>query len=213
MSTSEHVVESAAYDVVFVGAGHNALVAAAYLTKAGRSVCLLDQGPVPGGWVRSEELTLPGFVHDTFSAPHPSFVFGPVLAELGAEPAGHGLEYVQGEVGMAASFADGRSSVVGTDGDALAAELGRLGEQDAWNTLMADLGPSLESLFPRGSARRRSGTHTDAAASRSTWRCPRGRASPIPGSTRAAACTCCAASTTCSPRSGRPRTGTCPRTR
>jgi phytoene dehydrogenase-like protein len=136
------------YDVVFVGAGHNALVAAAYLAKAGRSVCLLDQGPVPGGWVRSEELTLPGFVHDTFSAMHPSFVFGPVHAELGPELAEHGLKYVQGEVGMAASFADGRSSVIGTDSDALAAELERLGEQEAWNALMADLGPSLESLFP-----------------------------------------------------------------
>jgi phytoene dehydrogenase-like protein len=148
MSNSVPVADSAAYDVVFVGAGHNALVAAAYLSKAGRSVCLLDQGPVPGGWVRSEELTLPGFVHDTFSAMHPSFVFGPVLAELGAELAEHGLKYVQGDVGMAASLADGRSSVIGTDGDALAAELGRLGEHEAWYGLMADLGPSLESLFP-----------------------------------------------------------------
>ncbi|MEV4317776.1 NAD(P)-binding protein [Actinocrispum sp. NPDC049592] len=32
------------FDVIFVGAGHNALVAAAYLAKAGREVCLLDQG-------------------------------------------------------------------------------------------------------------------------------------------------------------------------
>jgi phytoene dehydrogenase-like protein len=148
MSNSTSVAAAATYDVVFVGAGHNALVAAAYLAKAGRSVCLLDQGPVPGGWVRSEELTLPGFVHDTFSAMHPSFVFGPVLAELGPELAEHGLRYVQGDVGMAASFPDGRSAVIGTDGEALAAELARLGEHEAWNGLMADLGPSLESLFP-----------------------------------------------------------------
>ena len=148
MSISTSGADSGAYDVVFVGAGHNALVAAAYLAKAGRSVCLLDQGPVPGGWVRSEELTLPGFVHDTFSAMHPSYVFGPVHAELGPDLAEHGLRYVQGDVGMAVSLADGRSAVIGTDGDALAAELERLGEHEAWNGLMADLGPSLESLFP-----------------------------------------------------------------
>ena len=36
-------------DVVFVGAGHNALVGAAYLLDAGRSVCLLEQMARPGG--------------------------------------------------------------------------------------------------------------------------------------------------------------------
>ncbi|WP_143446110.1 NAD(P)-binding protein [Kibdelosporangium aridum] len=47
------------FDVVFIGAGHNALVAAAYLAKAGRSVCLLEQGDRPGGLVRSEESRCP----------------------------------------------------------------------------------------------------------------------------------------------------------
>ena len=76
---------STTFDVVFVGAGHNALIAASYLAKEGRSVCLLDQRAEPGGWIRSEELTLPGFIHDTFSALHPIFVGGPVFAELGTE--------------------------------------------------------------------------------------------------------------------------------
>jgi phytoene dehydrogenase-like protein len=94
---------SSTFDVIFVGAGHNALIAASYLAREGRSVCLLDQCPTPGGWVRSEELTLPGFVHDTFSACHPLFVGGPVFAELGTELAEHGLRYVQGEVSAGAS--------------------------------------------------------------------------------------------------------------
>jgi phytoene dehydrogenase-like protein len=86
------------FDVVFVGAGHNALIAACYLAKAGRSVCLLDQRPAPGGWVHSEELTVPGFIHDAYSALHPIFVNGPVFAELGTELAEYGLRYVQGSV-------------------------------------------------------------------------------------------------------------------
>src|SRR5882757_827976 len=136
------------YDVIFVGAGHNALVAAAYLVKAGRSVCLLERAPVPGGLVRSEELTLPGFVHDTYSALHPSFVHGPVFSELGAELGEHGLRYVQGPVSTGASLPDGRTSVISTDPDALADELDRLGERSAWTQLMTDVAPHLESLIP-----------------------------------------------------------------
>src|SRR5262249_20339403 len=133
---------------IFIGAGHNALIAASYIAKEGRSVCLLDQRPTPGGWVQSEQLTLPGFVHDTFSALHPLFVGGPVFAELGAELGRHGLEYVQGEVSTGASFPDGRSAVIETDPVALAAELDRLGEREAWTQLMADASPHLSSLIP-----------------------------------------------------------------
>jgi phytoene dehydrogenase-like protein len=136
------------FDVIFVGAGHNALVAAAYLAKAGRNVCLLDQGDRPGGAVRSEELTLPGFVHDTYSALHPIFVGGPAFAELGADLGRHGLRYTQGGVSSGSSLPDGRCAVIPTDPEALSAELARLGEQDGWSGLMADLAPHLESLMP-----------------------------------------------------------------
>jgi phytoene dehydrogenase-like protein len=53
-------------DVVFVGAGHNALVAAAYLLEAGRSVVLLERMSQPGGWVRTSELGSAG--HRLFPA-------------------------------------------------------------------------------------------------------------------------------------------------
>jgi phytoene dehydrogenase-like protein len=141
-------VSSNTFDYVFVGAGHNALIAASYLVKEGRSVCLVDQRPAPGGWVHSEELTLPGFVHDTFSAGHPLFVAGPAFAELTPELGQYGLRYVQGEVSTGASFPDGRSAVIETDPEALAAELSRLGERDAWSQLMADASPHLSSLVP-----------------------------------------------------------------
>ena len=51
---SPGMTASSTFDVIFVGAGHNALIAASYLVKEGRSVCLLDQHATPGGWVRSE---------------------------------------------------------------------------------------------------------------------------------------------------------------
>ncbi|WP_181448608.1 phytoene desaturase family protein [Nonomuraea aridisoli] len=138
----------ASFDVVFVGAGHNALVAAAYLAKAGRSVALLERSATPGGFVRSEELTLPGFLHDTYSALHPILAHGPVFAELGAELGDLGLRYLQGGISTGASLADGRSAVIPTDPAELAVELDRLGEYDGWIGLFADLDPHLGSLLP-----------------------------------------------------------------
>jgi phytoene dehydrogenase-like protein len=139
---------SSSFDVIFVGAGHNAMIAASYLVKGGRSVCLLDQRSAAGGWVKSEELTLPGFVHDTYSALHPIFVGSPVFAELGTELGRHGLSYVQGGVSTGASLSDGRSAVVETDTELFSAELDRLGERQAWTELLAELSPHLDSLLP-----------------------------------------------------------------
>ncbi|QIB41978.1 phytoene desaturase family protein [Streptomyces aureoverticillatus] len=134
-------------DVVFVGAGHNALVAAAYLLDAGRSVCLLDRAPRPGGWVDTAELGAPGFLHDRWSAVHPAFVGGPVWAELGPELRRHGLEYVTAPLATGSSLPDGRAAVVPVDQEAFAAELDRLGETDGWAALFEAVGPQLPALL------------------------------------------------------------------
>jgi phytoene dehydrogenase-like protein len=54
------------YDAVLVGAGHNALVAAAYLARAGRSVLVLERRPLVGGAAVTEEI-FPGFKFSVFS--------------------------------------------------------------------------------------------------------------------------------------------------
>lgn len=51
-------------DGVFVGGGHNSLVAAAYLAKAGLTVTVLEAGAGIGGGVTTEEITLPLFRHN-----------------------------------------------------------------------------------------------------------------------------------------------------
>lgn len=62
------------FDIVVAGAGHNSLVAAAYLTKAGLSCLVLEARPRIGGNTATEELTLPGFLHDTCSTAHAIFM-------------------------------------------------------------------------------------------------------------------------------------------
>jgi len=134
-------------DVVIVGAGHNALVAAAYLLEAGRSVVLLEQMAQPGGWVRTAELGAPGFHHDLWSALHPVFVGGPAWAELGPELSRHGLEYVTAPLATGSSMPGGRTAVLPVDSQEFAAELERLGETTGWNGLFAGVGPQLPALF------------------------------------------------------------------
>ena len=55
-----------------IGAGPNGLAAAIRLAEAGVEVTVLEARSQPGGAVRSEELTLPGFLHDTFSSVYPA---------------------------------------------------------------------------------------------------------------------------------------------
>jgi len=54
------------YDAVLVGGGHNALVAAAYLARAGRRVLVLERRPMVGGAAVTEEV-FPGFKFSVFS--------------------------------------------------------------------------------------------------------------------------------------------------
>ena len=100
------------FDVIIIGSGHNALITAAYLTRAGRSVLVLEKNDRPGGFLRTEELTLPGFKHDVYAAAHPLFTTGPAYAELREDLEARGLRYLNTDLPTGVSIKSDRSHVV-----------------------------------------------------------------------------------------------------
>jgi phytoene dehydrogenase-like protein len=109
-------------DAIVIGAGPNGLAAAIRLAEAGRSVLVLEAADAPGGAVRTEELTLPGFHHDTFSSVYPASVASPVWARMPLHE--HGLEWVQPEACYAHPLPGGEAIALYRDVARTAASLG-----------------------------------------------------------------------------------------
>ncbi len=117
---------------VVIGAGPNGLAAAIRLAEAGVEVTVLEAADAAGGAVRTEELTLPGFRHDTFSSVYPAAVASPVFERLPL--AAHGLEWVHPGACMAHPLPDGSALVLRRDLDATARGLDRRhrGDGERW---------------------------------------------------------------------------------
>lgn len=137
------------YDAVIIGSGHNALITAAYLARAGWSVLVLEKNDRPGGLLRTEELTLTGFKHDVYSAAHPLFITGPAYAELGAELAAHGLTYLNTELPTGVSFPNGQTAVLSRSMEANLVEAERLaaGDGTAFAALLEEFNPYVNDVF------------------------------------------------------------------
>ena len=125
----------AVYDAVVVGSGPNGLAAAATIAAEGYSVVVLESADRPGGGMRSEELTLPGFVHDVCAAIHPLGIASPFLSRLPL--ADHGLEWIQPDAPAAHPLPHGSAAVLERSLDAMVASLGADGP--AWRRLAAPL--------------------------------------------------------------------------
>lgn len=121
-----------AYDVVIIGAGHNGLVCAAYLIKAGYSVLLLEKRPIPGGGATTEELMpeeAPGFKFNPCAINHLFIFLGSVIQEL--ELHKYGLEYLACDPTVFCPHPDGKYFLAHRSVEKTCAEIARYSQRDA----------------------------------------------------------------------------------
>jgi phytoene dehydrogenase-like protein len=114
-------------DVIIIGGGHNGLVTAFYLAKAGFKPLLLERRAQAGGAAITEEFS-PGFRCSTLA--HSA---GPLLPEIVSDMqlARHGLKLVTPEVAVTALSPDGRALVLYNNAQCSAQEIGKFSAKDA----------------------------------------------------------------------------------
>ena len=98
------------YDAIVIGSGPNGLSAAITMQQAGLSVLMLEAKNTIGGGARSEELTLPGFIHDVCSAVHPLGAASPFFTKLPLDK--FGLEFITPSIAAAHPFDDGNAAIL-----------------------------------------------------------------------------------------------------
>jgi phytoene dehydrogenase-like protein len=101
------------YDAVVIGSGPNGLAAAITMQQQGRSALVLEAAPTVGGGSRSQELTLPGYIHDVCSAIHPLAVGSPFFRTLPLPD--FGLKFLYPEINAAHPLDDQPAALLYTD--------------------------------------------------------------------------------------------------
>jgi phytoene dehydrogenase-like protein len=115
------------YDAIVIGAGHNGLVSAAYLAKAGKKVLVLERAEAPGGILRGPELA-PGFTAPGI-APTVGRLRSSVIKDLKLEK--RGLQLIRPDVRLFAPQPDGTSVTFWGDADKTADGLRARSPRDA----------------------------------------------------------------------------------
>jgi len=148
--TSTSAGDHADHDVVVAGGGHNSLVAAAYLAKAGLRCLVVEARGTVGGDTNSERLTLPGFWHDTCSTAHNLIQASPTLARHELPLEDYGLEYLHPDPVVHLPFPDGTWLTQWRDADRTAEEFAKFSgrDADAYRRLLADY-EAVAPLFGR----------------------------------------------------------------
>ena len=119
------------FDVVVAGAGHNSLISAAYLAKAGYKVLVLEGRPTIGGGCKTAEVCLRGFKEDLCSSVHTGFQSNPAFRNNELNLRDYGLEYIDPDPIMHTQFTDGMSLTLWQDLDRTCAGFAKVSKKDA----------------------------------------------------------------------------------
>src|SRR6266571_5230087 len=115
------------YDIIIVGAGHNGLVAATYLARAGMRVLVLERRELVGGACVTEELW-PGFKVSTAAYVN-SLLRPEIIRDL--ELARHGFELLPRSPSSFTPFPDGRFLLMGPDKQLTRQQVAKFSARDA----------------------------------------------------------------------------------
>ena len=128
------------YDLIVVGAGHNALVAAAYVAQAGYRVAVFERREIVGGAVSTVE-QVPGYRFDLGGSAHILIRLTPIVEELGLER--YGLEYLECDPLFSAPYEDGDHLFVWRDVDRTITDIESLfpGEGEAYGRFIDEWTP------------------------------------------------------------------------
>lgn len=128
------------YDVVMIGAGHNALVCAGYLAKAGQRVCVIERRARVGGAVVTEEI-VPGYKFDLGGSAHILIHHTPVVRDLRLTD--YGLEYIPLDPLFFAPFPDGSHLTIWQDLERTCDSIAAISRADAekYRRFVTEWGP------------------------------------------------------------------------
>src|SRR5437899_10990940 len=118
---------SGSYDIIIVGAGHNGLVTAAYLARAGMRVLVLERRELVGGACVTEQLW-PGFKVSTASYVN-SLLRPEIIRDL--ELARHVFELLPRSPSSFTLFPDGRFLLIGPDKELTRRQVAKFSPRDA----------------------------------------------------------------------------------
>ena len=117
-------------DGVIIGAGHNALVLAGYLTKCGYDIALVEHRPEIGGGAGTFESDVhPTVYHERHSLFHRDIPNLPWYDDL--DLAEFGLEYFYPQVNNGMPLKDGRNLIIHANPEETKKSIARLNEADA----------------------------------------------------------------------------------